>query len=432
MKTGDLLKTAVQNTFRSKLRTSLTVVAIFIGAFTLSITSAIGAGISDYIDSQLGAIGAEGVLTVTRAPDDVLAADDGPVPYDPDRATAGSGLPGGGPPGFGDPLTEDDIAAIEATDGITRVEPTVLVAADFIATADSDRYEITLNPASGATAPDLAAGSALSDADESEILLPDSFLDALGFADAEDAVDAEVVLGVTDAVGEQHEVPATVVGVQNASLIALGAGINQHLTEQISDTQAIGRTVVAPVGYLAAVAHFDPDSTDDEVAAIKADLADQGFQAQTTADQIGAFQTVVGGIIGVLNAFAVIALIAAGFGIVNTLLMSVQERTREIGLMKAMGMGSGKVFGLFSAEAVFIGFLGSAIGAGVAILAGSAISTALADSLLSGLPGLQIMLFEPISIVTIILVVMAIAFLAGTLPARRAARQNPIDALRYE
>lgn len=431
MKTGDLLKTAVQNTFRSKLRTSLTVVAIFIGAFTLSITSAIGAGISNYIDSQLGAIGAEGVLTVTLAPEDVLAADDGPVPYDPDRATAGGGIPGGAP-GFGDPLTEDDIAAIEATDGITRVEPTVLVSADFIATADSDRYEISLNPASGATVPDLAAGSALSDADESEILLPDSFLDALGFADAEDAVDAEVVLGVTDAVGEQHEVTATVVGVQNASLIALGAGINQHLTEQISDTQAIGRTVDLPVGYLAAVAHFDPDSTDEQVAAIKADLADQGFQAQTTADQIGAFQTVVGGIIGVLNAFAAIALIAAGFGIVNTLLMSVQERTREIGLMKAMGMGSGRVFALFSAEAVFIGFLGSAIGAAVAILAGSAISTALAGSLLSGLPGLNIMLFEPVSIVTIILVVMAIAFLAGTLPARRAARQNPIDALRYE
>lgn len=145
-----------------------------------------------------------------------------------------------------------------------------------------------------------------------------------------------------------------------------------------------------------------------------------------------AFQTVIAGIVGVLNAFAVIALIAAGFGIVNTLLMSVQERTREIGLMKAMGMGSGRVFGLFSTEAVFIGFLGSAIGAGVAILAGSAISSALAGSLLSGLPGLQIMLFEPASIATVILVVMAIAFLAGTLPARRAARQNPIDALRYE
>jgi len=432
MKTSDVVKSAVQNTFRSKLRTGLTVIAIFIGAFTLTITSAIGAGISDYIDSQLGAIGAEDVLNVTLAPEDALAADDGPTPYDPDKATAGGGFPGTGAPGFGGVLSESDISAIEATAGVTRVEPVVMVSADFISTEGSDRYELSLNPASAATVPDLAAGDPLSDADQSEILLPDSFLDALGFTDAEDAIGATATLGSTDAVGEQHEVKATIVGVQNASLLALGASINEHLTQELVAVAATGRTVDVPTGYLAAVAHTDPNVTDDEIAAMKADLAEQGFQAQTTADQIGAFQTVISGIIGVLNAFAVIALIAAGFGIVNTLLMSVQERTREIGLMKAMGMGGGKVFGLFSAEAVFIGFLGSALGAGIAILAGTAISSALAGSVLSGLPGLQIMLFEPASIITVILVVMLIAFLAGTLPARRAAMQNPIDALRYE
>ena len=164
----------------------------------------------------------------------------------------------------------------------------------------------------------------------------------------------------------------------------------------------------------------------------KADLEAQGFTGLTVADQIGAIQTVINGIIGVLNAFAVIALIAAGFGIVNTLLMSVQERTREIGLMKAMGMGGGKIFALFSVEAIFIGFLGSALGAGVAVGLGSVISSVLSDTVLSSLPGLHIMLFTPASVATIIGVVMLIAFLAGTLPARRAARQNPIDALRYE
>lgn len=437
MRLGDIFGSAVQNTFRSKLRTSLTVIAIFIGAFTLTITSAIGAGISSYIDSQLGAIGAEGVLSVTSAPDADALAEDGPTPYDPEKGTAGAGFPGGAAPGFGELLTADDIASIEAVDGVLRVDPTVFASADFIAVAGDetvadDRFEISLNPMSAATVPDLAAGDPLTPEDRSEILLPDSFLEALGFSDAEDAVGAEIVLGVTDAVGEQHEVPAAIAGVQNASLLSVGASINAHLTDELVAAQEIGRVVESPVGYVAAAAFFDADAGDDEIAAIKADLADEGFLAQTTADQIGQFQTVIAGIIGVLNAFAVIALIAAGFGIVNTLLMSVQERTREIGLMKAMGMGSGRVFALFSGEAVFIGFLGSALGAGIAILAGSAISSALAASVLSGLPGLQIMLFEPASIITVILVVMAIAFLAGTLPARRAARQRPIDALRYE
>ena len=140
----------------------------------------------------------------------------------------------------------------------------------------------------------------------------------------------------------------------------------------------------------------------------------------------------IDGIVLVLNAFAVIALLAASFGIVNTLLMSVQERTREIGLMKAMGMGSGRVFALFSLEAAFIGFLGSAIGAGLAIGVGSVVSASLAGSLLSGLPGLTLIAFDPAAIALIVVVVMAVAFVAGTLPAARAAKADPVASLRYE
>ena len=134
----------------------------------------------------------------------------------------------------------------------------------------------------------------------------------------------------------------------------------------------------------------------------------------------------------VLNAFAIIALLAASFGIVNTLFISVQERTREIGLVKAMGMGSGKVFGLFSLEAVFIGFLGSAIGVGIGMIAGTTISSVLSGALLADLPGLTIIAFDPLSIAGIILIVMGIAFLAGTLPAARAAKADPVESLRYE
>lgn len=87
---------------------------------------------------------------------------------------------------------------------------------------------------------------------------------------------------------------------------------------------------------------------------------------------------------------------------------------------------------LFSIEAVFIGFLGSALGALVSIAVGVPLSAMLSRTVLSGLPGLDILQYTPASVATVILVVMALAFVAGTLPARRAARQNPIDALRYE
>jgi len=117
---------------------------------------------------------------------------------------------------------------------------------------------------------------------------------------------------------------------------------------------------------------------------------------------------------------------------VNTLLMSVQERTREIGLMKAMGMSSRKIFGLFSAEATFIGLLGSLFGILAAIGVGSALSQVLSKTVLADLPGLCIVLFTPQSALGVMLLIMLIAFVSGTLPARKASRLNPIEALRYE
>jgi putative ABC transport system permease protein len=139
--------------------------------------------------------------------------------------------------------------------------------------------------------------------------------------------------------------------------------------------------------------------------------------------RLGTFTTIIDAIVLMLNAFAIIALLAVSFGIVNTLFMSVQERTRELGLMKAMGMGGGKIFRLFRLEAAFIGFLGSAIGVGIGMLVGT---------LLADLPGLTLIAFDPLSVAVIILVVMGIAFLAGTLPAARAAKTDQVESLRYE
>ena len=100
--------------------------------------------------------------------------------------------------------------------------------------------------------------------------------------------------------------------------------------------------------------------------------------------------------------------------------------------MKAMGMGGGKIFLLFSAEAVVLGFWGSLFGVLAAMGAGKIINNVVSNGILKDLAGLQLLVFPWQSILAIMGLVMAIAFLAGTLPAFRAARQNPIDSLRYE
>ena len=421
----DLLRTAVANTFRSKLRTTLTVIAIFIGAFTITLTSAIGTGVSNYIDTQVASIGDTGSLTITKAVES--STDSGPAKYDPNESSQSVDR---GPASFSY-LSQSDVDRIEKVSGISSVRPAVALTTKWVEYDDKGKYVVDIAANAGELDADLAAGKQLDDASSAgnQVLLPTNYLENLGLGSASAAVGKQLTLAVDDYQGKEHTLTATVAGVQNESLFGGGAGANAALTDAMQRAQETGKPSSIATSYASATATLDKGASASDV---KSALSKDGYTGQTIQDQLGQFQTVINGIVGVLNAFAVIALVAAGFGIINTLLMSVQERTREIGLMKAMGMGGGKVYTLFSLEAVFIGFLGSAIGAGVAILLGTGISNVLAGTVLKDLPGLQIMQFAPSSVITIILVVMFIAFLAGTLPARRAARQNPIEALRYE
>jgi len=428
----DILHAAVANTFRSRLRTTLTVTAIFIGACTLTLTNAIGTGISGYLDVQLASVGAPDVLSISKTTTAAPGLGDGPAEYDPAALTASgaAATETGGPSAV---LSPTDLNAIADTDGISDVNPVIAVTPRWIEYGEQGKYLIVVGANSEMTKADLAAGTQLQPSSSAnEVLLPASYLATLGFDNTEEAIGKTISLGVADYTGAMHEVTATVAGVQNLTLLGVGVRLSRALTDELAAIQATGKPDGVGTGYFLATARFDPAATPNQLTALKADLADQGYTAQTVADQIGVFQTILTGIIGVLNGFAGIALIAAGVGIINTLLMSVQERTREIGLMKAMGMSGRRVYALFSTEAIFIGFLGSTLGALVAIIIGTIVSTVLGNTILSDLEGLQVMQFSPAPVAGIILLVMLIAFLAGTLPARRAARQNPIDALRYE
>ena len=431
MKAIDILKTAIGNSFRSRLRTTLTVIAIFIGAFTLTITNGLGTGINDYIDNQVASIGAPDVMNVTK-PAQATDASSGPKPYttsSPSEVASGTGRPGASVLA----LTDADITAIGQVTGVTSVQPIVALKTDYIEYANNGKFQLSVNSLSEGVRVQLATGALFTkDTDKPQIILPTSYISTLGFASNKDAVGSTVTIAITNASHQQTTVNAAVVGVQNATLFGSNPSLNPTLTTALFNAQEVGLPAGTVSEYGSATAHFAPNSTKAEIAKIKKDLVGVGYAGTTVADQLGTVQSVIDGIILVLNAFAIIALLAAGFGIINTLLMSVQERTREIGLMKAMGMSGGRIFALFSTEAVFIGFLGSAIGAGVAMLVGGVISRVLSRGLLKDLEGLQVLQFTPASIGAVLLLVMSIAFIAAVLPASRAARQSPIDSLRYE
>ena len=169
-----------------------------------------------------------------------------------------------------------------------------------------------------------------------------------------------------------------------------------------------------------------------KIDTIKAKLAEKGFSAETIADQQKRTYDAIGIFKVAMGLIAFIALLAASFGIINTLVIAVLERTREIGLQKALGMGRGKIFAIFSLESVLIGFWGAALGIVGAIFIGLIANQILARAYAESFEGYSLFVFTIPSILLVMILVCAIAFFAGVLPAIRASRLNPIESLRYE
>ena len=425
MRGRDLVGSAVTSTLRGRIRTVLTVVAVFIGACALTLTSGMGTGVNRYIDVTVATFGDASALYVQKSqPLIELTAGSGPQKYDPDSTQIATGF---GVSFVG--LSDQDVATIEGIDGVGEVAPVYNVVPTYLQ-AGQERFQLTLGIPVDSEGVQMASGSVAAEGAD-ELAIPDTWVTDLGFGSPQEAVGATVQVVMTNKAGQQQEFDARVSGVTQASL----AGVSRNpipstsFNERLYAYQVSGSPEEVPVSYIMARAIMDDP---DRAGPIQAQLEEAGMIGLTVEDQLGMFRTVINAIIWILNACAIIALIAAGLGIVNTLLMSVQERTREIGLMKAMGMSGPKVFGLFSLEAVFIGLLGAVLGAATGVAAGSYLTRVLAEGFLAGLPGLSLFTFQAPRIALIVAAVLTIAFAAGTIPAVRAARKDPITALRHE
>ena len=175
----------------------------------------------------------------------------------------------------------------------------------------------------------------------------------------------------------------------------------------------------------------DSSGTVDTVAKEATKL---GYQATTTSDILkgfGQFITILE--IG-LSGLAAIALIVACLGIANTMYTAVLERTREIGIMKALGARSADVRGMFMSEAAMIGLIGGAVGlliAGLVSVIGNIVVNNIAQS--QGIP-LDLSVFRLTWWLVVGALILASGFsaLSGLFPALRASRLDPVAALRYE
>lgn len=433
MRLFDLIRTANHNLFRNKLRTFLTILAIFVGSLTIILNAAINTGVNDFIDEQTQSLGGEDYLMITAS---------GTM----NSMMSGSAMGMGGTKpveyqagGTIQTLDQDDIAEIKQLDGIIAdsVQENRLVSVEYITSKKSDnKYQIQIGRMIPGkfTIATTAGRLPERDAKNYEITLQSGYPEVLGFKSDEAALGQKVTLITEDPMTKElKKFEATVVGVIAPGVVAIDASlvsdnletaIYKENTKYFSDEQKSS--------VYALQAQFDNSKySADEIKDV---LEKAGYTGITVEDMMGMIRSFFDVIMIVFMVFGAIALVAAAIGIINTLYMSVEERTREIGLDKALGMSSFKIFLSFAVEAILLGFWGSVLGVAASVGIGYLANyyTHAPGGFLEVFPTFELMKFTPENILPIVGIIMFIAFLAGTMPARKAAKKNPIDALRYE
>jgi hypothetical protein len=158
-----------------------------------------------------------------------------------------------------------------------------------------------------------------------------------------------------------------------------------------------------------------------------------GMGAAAGKDQLQQQQQAFLIIGAVLGGIGGISLFVAAIGVINTMVMATLERTREIGIMRAIGATKRTVRRLFTVEAGLLGFLGGGIGVGISyglkLIANKVINEQLSKN---GVTARNVIQIPPQLALAVLGVTTVIGMLAGRLPARRAANLDPVEALRHE
>lgn len=183
-------------------------------------------------------------------------------------------------------------------------------------------------------------------------------------------------------------------------------------------------------GYDFLIVRADQSSNAVQVSEEIKKLGVGATDAQSFIDQQLGIFNILGLILGGIGG---IALFVAAVGVVNTMVMAILERTREIGVMRAVGARRSVVSRLFTLEASLLGFFGGLVGLGIGYgltyIVNPLINKQLAES---GLTAKNIISLPPWLIIGVIIITTFIGMLAGLYPARRAARLDPVEALHYE
>ena len=458
---SDIIKRSGRSLTSAKLRTLLTALAIAVGAFTLSITLAASNGLHDYTSKLINNNFDRSELLVGRdkavGSSNAISAE--PQEYDPSVSAVQIGAKGSVQI---KKITEDEAQQLRAKSTIAQVRENFQITINYVTRTGQKKYTGSAQAYNPSQKPELSSGVTPSSGDIAVggILLPESYVSRLGFDSAQAAVGQTIDVDVSQPFSAES-LQSLLASKQTVAQLASSAA-NIKPKDQVFSYKVIAVTKKTATSLAVGVEPIRLSSTDSramydftakgtsdynkfvyvsasvkdgsdpaKLSAAQKDLESQGYYVQSSKDiekTITQFVDILTIMVGV---FGLITVIASVFGIVNTQYISVLERTREIGLMKALGISRNEVSYLFMLEATWIGFLGGAIGVIVGTILGIAINPMLTKKLELG-TGNSLLIYRPLQMIALIVALMLVATIAGLLPSRKAAKLDPIDALRTE
>jgi ABC-type antimicrobial peptide transport system permease subunit len=416
----DVIRTGLSNLGRRKVRTVLTSIGVWVGILTVVTMVSAGIALQRQVTATIEQLGLETVFVQPEVERDALGF----------RGTR---------PHVTKPITPDALKELRAVPGVksmdvgfelpdgVEVQVTWQGQTVLLPIYDPGGTSVLFTPPT-----QILAGHDLErSADEHGLVLSELYLQRLGITtrEAEQALVGQVLTMTVQAPrGESLTLQVPVVGINtNFRGGVLGTADKVAIAEWWYSAPDLLQTD----GYSQVLLHTESLPAASRVNTVISGLGYQANTLQAFLDQVNRLFTIVE---VMLSSIGLLALLVASIGIANTMIMAIYERTREIGVLKALGASEGDVLRLFLTEAGLIGVIGGVFG----VVAGWLLGVGLDWVIHQYLESEKVFIPSPFFVVTPELIAGSLVFaaiiglLAGLYPAARAGRLDPLAALRHE
>ncbi|RMF55943.1 ABC transporter permease [Candidatus Woesearchaeota archaeon] len=392
---NDSLRYVLKNILNRKLRSYLTIIGIVIGIAAIVALMTIGQGMENAIQEQFEKLGISQIRVV----------------------------PGSlrGPPNPDTALRQSDADLLRGIKGVDYINPILIEYADVAYNHENQYLNIMAEDTS-------VSKKSFADTDvkviEGRMFEPsDKYSAILGFKVANETFKKRIHAKNSIAI---NGVKFKVIGIFENT----GTEIDKRVYIPISIAREMfNKPDVANIIIVAVLPGIDINEMIKEIKRkLEKEHDDTEFQVLTPAKILERINQMLGVIQAVLAGIAAISLLVGAVGIMNSMYTSVLERTKEIGIMKAIGARRSRILRIFLIESGLIGLIGGIIG----VIFGLAIAFSVEG--IASLYGFELLKIraEPGIIIFALLFAFILGMISGILPALRAARLKPVDALRYE